>query len=575
MTSHKLVIAEKPSVAMIIGKVLNARKRQDGYIEGNGYIISWCIGHLVAPAPPDEYDDKYRRWDMLNLPIIPEEWQYDVLKGTSKQFNTIKKLMKRKDVTEVICATDAGREGEYIFRLVYNAAECKKPFKRLWISSLEEQAIREGFKNLHDGHEFDNMYHAASARSKADWLIGMNMTRLYSLKNNMTLNIGRVQTPVLNMLVERERNIIDFKPESYYSVELDCGSFKAVSDKIQDKAEAEHIALKCSDTTAEVTETVTESKSTAPPKLYDLTLLQRDANRIFGYTAKQTLDVAQKLYEQKLITYPRTDSRYITADVAGTIPDLFRIAAKNIDISADFVPDAKRITDGSKVSDHHALLPTRTAENVDISVLSAEEQNVFRLICKQLVISVAEPYKYDMVKIELVCGDTIFRASGKTVINLGWKRYQSGEQVESDVEKNLPQMIKGETFGGVTAEVKEHQTTPPKRYTEDTLLSAMENAVKSQTAERSGLGTPATRAGILENLVTRGFAERKGKSILPTDKGRQLIALIPDSLKSAETTAEWEAALTDIANGKMTEQEFVDEICAFISGLVAEVRNGG
>lgn len=574
MTSHKLVIAEKPSVAMTIGKVLNARKRQDGYIEGNGYIISWCVGHLVAPAPPDAYDDKYRRWDILNLPIIPTEWQYDVLKGTSKQFNLLKKLMGRKDVSEVICATDAGREGELIFRLVYNAAECNKPFKRLWISSLEERAIKEGFKNLRDGHEFDNMYHAALARSKADWLIGMNATRLYSLKNNQTLNIGRVQTPVLNMLVQREEAIETFKPESYYSIELNCGTFTAVSDKIADKAEAENIVLRCSGAMAEVTAAETESKSTAPPKLYDLTSLQRDANRIFGYTAKQTLDIAQKLYEKKLITYPRTDSRYITADVADTITDLFRIAAKDINVSADFVPDARRITDGSKVSDHHALLPTKTAEHTNMSVLSAEEKNIFKLICRQLVISVAEPYKYDMVKAKLVCGNTVFRASGKTVTNIGWKKYMTDEYTEKDIEAALPQMGKGETFGGVKAELRTHQTTPPKRYTEDTLLSAMENAVKSENSERNGLGTPATRAGILENLVIRGFIERRGKSIVPTDKGRQLIALIPDRLKSAETTAEWESSLADIANGKMSEKEFVDEICGFISGLVTEVRNG-
>ena len=570
----RLVIAEKPSVAMTIGKVLNARKRQDGYIEGNGYIVSWCIGHLVAPAPPDEYGDEYRKWDMSVLPIIPEVWKYDVLKGTSKQFNVLKKLMRRKDVSDVICATDAGREGEYIFRLVYNAAECKKPIKRLWISSLEERSIKAGFENLRESSEFDNMYHAASARSKADWLIGMNMTRLFSLKNNQTLNIGRVQTPVLNMVVQREQEIVNFKPESYYSVELNCGTFTAVPDKIADKTEAENIALKCSGAMAEVIETVTETKSAAPPKLYDLTSLQRDANRIFGYTAKQTLDIAQRLYEQKLITYPRTDSRYITADVAEAISDLFRIAAKNIDISADFMPDAKRITDGSKVSDHHALLPTKTAENADMSVISKDGKNIFKLICKQLVISVAEPYMYDMVKVELVCGNNVFRTKGKTVTNMGWKKYTADEPVVNDTEVALPKMSKGETFGGVTAEIKEHQTTPPKRYTEDTLLSAMENAVKSKFAERSGLGTPATRAAILENLVTRGFAERKGKNIIPTGKGRQLIANVPDSLKSAETTAEWEAALTDIANGIKTEQEFVDEICDFISDLVAEVRNG-
>ena len=415
----QLVVSEKPSVGSSIAKVLGAHTRKDGYIEGSGYIISWCIGHLVAPAPPEEYDDRYRRWDILDLPIVPDVWKYQVLKGTAKQFNLLKRLMNRRDVTEIICATDAGREGEHIFRLVYNEAGCNKPFKRLWISSLEEQSIRDGFTSLHDGHEFDNLYCAALARSKADWLIGINATRLYSLKNDQTLNIGRVQTPVLNMLVKREQDIRDVVPKLYYTVELDLGAFTAITDKIVEKTNAESIMLSCNNRTAVVTDIVTETKSTAPPKLYDLTTLQREANKSYGYTAQFTLDTAQKLYEKKLITYPRTDSRYITSDVHDTIPGLLNIISDKLSLPIDFIPDTERITDNSKVSDHHALLPTKALESTDLSKLTANERDVLFLILRQLLCSAAEPYKYDTVKVALECEGIAFHASGKTVIDVG------------------------------------------------------------------------------------------------------------------------------------------------------------
>ena len=554
----QLVVSEKPSVGSSIAKVLGARTRKDGYIEGNGYIVSWCIGHLVAPAPPEEYDYRYRRWDILDLPIVPDVWKYQVLKGTAKQFNLLKRLMNRRDVTEIICATDAGREGEHIFRLVYNEAGCNKPFKRLWISSLDEQSIRDGFNSLHDGHEFDNLYYAALARSKADWLIGINATRLYSLKNDQTLNIGRVQTPVLNMLVRREQDIHDFIPKLYYTVELDLGDFTATTDKIAEKTDAESIMLSCQNRTAVVTDIVTETKSTAPPKLYDLTTLQREANKSYGYTAQFTLDTAQKLYEKKLITYPRTDSRYITSDVHDTIPGLLNIISDKLSLPIDFIPDTERITDNSKVSDHHALLPTKALESTDLSKLTANERDVLFLILRQLLCSAAEPYKYDTVKVTLECEGIAFHASGKTVIDVGWRKYLSGKADDTNETMTLPLLNKGTVFENAISRIKEYQTSPPKHYTEDTLLSAMENAVKTDNSERQGLGTPASR----------GFVERKGKSLIPSDKGNKLISLVPDTLKSADMTAQWEAELSDIANGRKQEREFVQEIQEYITDLV-------
>lgn len=568
----QLVASEKPSVGSSIAKVLGAHNREDGYIEGSGYIISWCIDHLVAPAPPEEYDDRYRRWDILDLPIVPDVWKYQVLKGTAKQFNLLKRLMNRRDVTEIICATDAGREGEHIFRLVYNEAGCNKPFKRLWISSLEEQSIRDGFNSLHDGNEFDNLYYAALARSKADWLIGINATRLYSLKNDQTLNIGRVQTPVLNMLVRREQDIRDFVPKLYYTVELDLGAFKAITDKIVEKTNVESIMLSCNNRAAVVTDIVTETKSTLPPKLYDLTTLQREANKSYGYTAQFTLDTAQKLYEKKLITYPRTDSRYITSDVHDTIPGLLNIISSKLSLPIDFIPDTERITDNSKVSDHHALLPTKALESTDLSKLTANERDVLFLILRQLLCSAAEPYKYDTVKVTLECEGIAFHTSGKTVIDMGWRKYLSGNADDTNETMTLPLLSKGAVFENAISKIKEYQTSPPKHYTEDTLLSAMENAVKTDNSERQGLGTPATRAGIIENLVTRGFVERKGKSLIPSDKGNKLISLVPDTLKSADMTAQWEAELSDIANGRKQEREFVQEIQEYINDLVNKER---
>lgn len=566
-----LVIAEKPSVAQTIARVLKSYQRNDGYIEGTEYIISWCIGHLVSVAPPEAYDLKFRKWNMSDLPIVPDVWQYQVLSSTAKQFRILKKLMNSRDVSEIICATDAGREGELIFRFVYSEAGCKKPFKRLWISSLEESSIRDGFRNLHDGHEYDNLYYAALARAKADWLVGINATRLYSLKNNLKLNIGRVQTPVLNMLVNREDEIAGFQSKQYFTVELDCGCFKAESANIEQRDEAEHISNKCSDKTAAVTNISEEEKSTSAPKLYDLTSLQRDANRIFGYTAKQTLVYAQSLYESKFITYPRTDSRYITEDVKASIPELMEIVTAKTGVECDNNIDIDKITNNNKVSDHHALLPTKTLGKKDIAELPNGERSILTLICKRLLAAVAPAFLYKSVKVEVVCEGEIFAVTGKTVIDNGWKKYETENNEEKDKkdESMLPELKMGETYN-TKAEIKTHKTKPPKHFTEDTLLSAMENAVKTENAERSGLGTPATRADIIEKLVKNEFVTRKGKQLLPSEKGRQLIAAVPASVKSADMTAEWEARLSDIANGKKTEREFVDDIVGFINNIMSE-----
>lgn len=564
-----MVISEKPSVAQSIARVLRVRDRKDGYIEGDGYIVSWCVGHLVGMAAPEVYDEKLKRWRLEDLPIIPDEWKYAVIPGTAKQFRIVKKLMNRRDVSEVVCATDAGREGELIFRSVYKEAECKKPVKRLWISSMEESAIKSGFENLRPSREFDNLYHAALARSKADWLVGMNASRLYSLKNDVTLNVGRVQTPVLNMIVTRERDIAEFKVSEYYTACLDFGTFTAESEEIKDKSNAESIVMTCQGADAEVKEAVTENKSQSAPKLYDLTALQRDANRQFGFTAKQTLDYAQSLYESKLITYPRTDSRYITSDVEPKIANLVNIAVSKLDEPFEGTVTPSRLTNNGKVSDHHAILPTMTLDKSDISTIPNGERSILLLICRRLLCALAEPYRYDSVKAAVVCEGVEFTAKGKTVTDIGWRRYSDKDDA-GDKTAALPELEPHMRFTAQTAEVKKHKTKPPKHYTEDTLLSAMENAVKVDGAERCGLGTPATRAGIIEQLVKRGFLQRTGKNLSATTKGSKLISLVPDSVKSPDMTADWEEQLSKIAKGEETEAEFIDGIEAFVRDIIAK-----
>lgn len=580
----QLVIAEKPSVAQTIAKVLGATERKDGYVQGNGYIVSWCVGHLAALVNPESYDDKYKAWSFETLPIIPETWKFGILPSTKKQFYILKELMFRSDVDELVCATDAGREGEAIFRYVYNLVGCKKPFKRLWTSSLEESAIRDGFNNLKDGHEYDNLYEAGLCRAKADWLVGMNGTRLFSVRYNSRLNIGRVQTPTLAMIVQRDYEVSNFVKQKYFTVELDCGTFIALSECIDDESKAKSIAEICSGKNAVVSSVKKEVKSVNPPKLYDLTTLQREANRQFGYTAQQTLDLTQSLYEQKLVTYPRTDSQFITDDMEGTAAEMVKLVCRYITccngISID--PDIKRIINNKKVSDHHALLPTAQIAEKDLTALPESERNILYLISAKLICAVAEPHKYESVKAVLNCENNEFTATGKTVINDGWKRLEQRiksllkggdtEEKADNSEKSLPELTDSQKLENVSASTAEHWTSPPKPFTEDTLLSAMETAGNKEydedsDVEKKGLGTPATRAAIIEGLVKREYIERKKKQLIATDKGVNLIKVVPDEVKSPKMTANWETDLQSIEKGMYSPDSFMGQIENYVKQL--------
>lgn len=591
----KLVIAEKPSVGSTIAKVIGANRRAEGYIEGNGYIVSWCYGHLVMLSSPEEYGKQYEKpWRFENLPILPEEFKWTVAESTAAQFENLKALMERADVDEIICATDAGREGECVFRYVYYQAGCKKPFKRLWISSMTDEAIRDGFKNLRDGSDYDALYRSGLARNKADWIVGMNATQLFTVKYRSMLSVGRVQTPTLAMLVEREKKIEEFNSAKYYTIVLDCGKFTAESDKIEGELAANRAAEACSDS-ALVQSVVKEQKNANPPKLYDLTTLQRDANKLFGYTAQQTLDCAQKLYENKLMTYPRTDSNYITDDMEQTAADMVRLTAQVFPFGASYdalscTPDIKRLINNDKVSDHHALLPTKEIRRYDFSKLPQDQWNVLCLVAARLLCAAAPKHTYDTVTAQLECGGTQFTARGKTVVSDGWKQIEAdvkaklkGIVADSDAEPDeeeaiggtLPPMEVGSQIKVKKAKLAEHKTTPPKRYTEDMLLSAMEHAGnedydENEDVEKKGLGTPATRAAIIETLVKRQYVERKGKQLIPTDKGRRVIDVVPANVKSAKMTAEWETTLQRIAKGQADDKEFLDEIIAFTKQLVRD-----
>ena len=573
----KLVIAEKPSVAFALSKAMGIKGgRKDGYIEGGGYYISWCIGHLIALAEPNLYDDKYAKWKYADLPIMPDEFKYKISGDKNKQFKVIKDLMRKKEVTEIINACDAGREGELIFRLVYNQAECKKPMKRLWISSMEESAIREGFNNLKDGSEFNNLYLSSLCRLWADWLVGINATRLFSLLYDTTLNIGRVQTPTLALLVKRHEQITYFRPEKYYTVSVGLGKVNAVSDKFDNIETANTVKAACEKSQAVCVSITKEQKTEKPPKLFDLTTLQRQANKIYGYTAKQTLDLAQSLYEKKLITYPRTDARYLTEDMAETAAAVIHLSANvpPFDTAPDFFPDISNMIDNKKVSDHHAIIPTVEIENTDLAELPKGELNILKLIICKLLCASAEPYVYENKTAVFECGGYTFTVKGKTVISYGYKTIEKllcDTSSESEDEIYVPDFYRGQRFAGVTAETLEKETKPPKPYTEDTLLSAMENAGNKNIvkgAERKGLGTPATRAGIIEKIVQTGFAERKGKQIIPTKNGTLLVSVLPDTLISADLTAEWENSLTQIAKGKSSPDLFMSGIKAMITELV-------
>jgi len=585
----KLVIAEKPSVGVSLAAVLGAKERKDGYMQGNGYIVSWCVGHLVGLADAGTYDERYAKWKREDLPILPSEWKYVLAPDKKKQFDILRELMNRPDVESLVCATDAGREGELIFRFVYQMAGCKKPFSRLWISSMEESAIRAGFDNLKDGREYDNLYQSALCRAKADWLIGINATRLFSILYGRTLNVGRVQTPTLAMLTERGGKISGFVKEKYHIVRLDAGGVTAQSEHIKDQQEAEKTRAAADKKAAVCVSVNREQKAISPPKLFDLTSLQREANRLFGYTAKQTLDLAQTLYEKKLLTYPRTDSRFLTSDMEKTVPDILTLAADALPFMKKAVPlscNAATVINDAKVSDHHAIIPTATLKGFDLSTLPETERNILTLVSVRLICAVQDKHIYEAVTATLECGGHTFTARGRTVISDGWKAVDSlfknalklkdedantdNDGGDSDGGGTLPPIAEGQTFENAAASIAEHFTQPPKPYTEDTILSAMENAGVEDTtdeAERKGLGTPATRAAILEKLVSSGFAERKGKQLIPTKDGLNLIAVLPDALISPKLTAEWENALTDIAKGKTSPEDFMRGISEMARGL--------
>ena len=573
----KLVLAEKPSVAQSIAKVLGANKREDGYLEGGGYVVSWCVGHLVELAEPESYDEKYGKWSYNDLPIFPTAWKYNVSSGTKKQFGILKKLMARNDIDSLVCATDAGREGELIFRLVYHKAGCKKPFERLWISSMEDVAIKEGFENLRSGTEYDALYEAALCRERADWIVGINATRLFSTLYGQTLNVGRVMTPTLAMAVMREAAISAFKTEPFYTVQIELDGFTASSDRYKKLPEAEAVSKNC--TVATVTKAECKEKSEKPPALYDLTSLQRDANRILGYTAQQTLDYTQNLYEKKLVTYPRTDSRFLTDDMAHGIPDLVSMIFNTFPVEGvDRVPiHEEQVVNNKKVTDHHAIIPTRELQKCNLEELPKGELAILQLIANRLCVAVGDPYRYAESVIELDCDGTMFSAKGKTVLQEGWKtlvRKNSSTKLD-EKEQVLPSVSVGDKLNVIGTEIKEGKTSPPKHFTEDTLLSAMETAGADEMpeeAERKGLGTPATRAGIIEKLVQKGFLERKGdkktKHLIPTHKGTALVTVMPEQVQSPSMTADWEEKLLLIEQGEYSGEDFMEEIKNMIAGLV-------
>ena len=574
----KLVVCEKPSVAQSISKVLGATKRGDGFLEGGGYIVSWCVGHLVELAQPESYEERYAKWRKEDLPILPHSWKYQVTAATKKQFSVLKKLMSRSDVESLVCATDAGREGELIFRLVYHQCECKKPFERLWISSMEDTAIREGFANLKPGIEYDALYEAALCRERADWIVGINATRLFSCLYGVTLNVGRVMTPTLGMVVLREAAISAFMPEPFYTVQITVNDFAASSERFKEKTDAESCRKACQEAeTATVCKVESREKSEKSPALYDLTTLQREANRLFGFTAQQTLDYTQSLYEKKLVTYPRTDSRYLTEDMAVSLPGLAENSALAFGVQPPAAVHASAVINGKKVTDHHALLPTASMAKADLAALPAGEQSVLRMIVARLLAAVSEPHRYAETAVELSCAGTVFSAKGKEILDDGWKEVE--RQLlpkEEKAVKVLPPLAEGEALPIEKTEIKEGKTSPPKHFTEDLLLQAMEAASADdfpEDAERKGIGTPATRAAIIEKLVLKGFLERKGsgkvKTLIPTEKGKALITVTPEQLQSPAMTADWEEKLSEVEHGEYAPETFMDEI----SGMIMELVN--
>ena len=592
--SYKLVIAEKPSVAQSIAKVIGADKRGDGYLEGNGYLVSWCVGHLVELAPPEAYDEKYEKWRYSDLPILPSDWKYQISDATRKQFGILKKLMEREDVTGLVEATDAGREGELIFRLVYHQAKCKKPFERLWISSMEDQAISDGFSNLQNGKKYDDLYRAALCRERADWSVGMNATRLFSTLYGQTLNVGRVMTPTLAMIVQREAEIESFKPEPIYRLSISCGGITAVSDRLEKKEDAENILKVLEEQkTAQVIKIDPADKQEKAPQLYSLTALQRDANRFLGFTAQQTLDYTQSLYEKKLVTYPRTDSRFLTKDMENMIPDLARKMASKFGYTKNISVYPKQVINNSKVSDHHAIIPTVNVADTEFGELPSGEQKVLSLITARLLSALGESAVRSEVDVEFTCADTVFKAKTKNLTKKGWREIQDwimGSSMDSENEKEeksgnanmlacIAMLTNGKSYPLQNPKMEEGKTTPKKHFTEDSLLSAMERAGSEEMpdeAERKGIGTSATRAATIEKLVRIGFVERKGnkktKYLLPTHKGVALITVMPEQIQSPSMTAEWEQKLLDVEKGTFQDAEFMREIDGMITELVGTYK---
>lgn len=586
---YKLVIAEKPSVAQSIASVIGADTRKDGYLEGNGWLVSWCVGHLVELMMPEDYEEKYGKWKKEDLPIFPDTWKYTVSSSTKKQFRILKDLMDRSDVDSLVCATDAGREGELIFRLVYEQAGCRKPFNRLWISSKEDQAIRDGFTALKPSAEYDALYQAALCRERADWLVGINATRLFSCLYRQTLNVGRVMTPTLAMVVERDAEIQNFVSEPFYTVSLIADGITAVSEKFKERADAEKLLAVCRPgEIVMITSFQKSDRKENPPKLYDLTTLQRDANRILGFTAQQTLDYAQSLYEKKLITYPRTDSRYLTEDMKEKIPVLLEQIARKSGITEKITVRMESVINSKKVSDHHAIIPTEYMAAADTGSLSAGEKAVLDLITARFLSAPGNPCCYTETKLELKKADVIFTSKSRIVTDAGWKAVEKqilGKDAtpEKDEKQEIPadsSLCEGKNLTIQNAEIKEGRTEPKKHFTEDTLLSAMEKAGSGEIpeeAERQGIGTPATRAGIIEKLVQKGFIERTGnkknKLLLATDKGKSLVSVVPDQIRSASLTADWEQKLLQVEKKDYGSDRFMQEIRGMVTDLVRDNQN--
>lgn len=577
----RLVIAEKPSVAKAIAPVVGAKGRKDGYFEGNGYIVSWCYGHLVGLYLPNEYRDdwSYKTVTFEMLPMLPDTWRFHIGKDCKAQFDVLKKLMQDGSVTEIICATDADREGECIFRYVYNLVGCRKPVMRLWTSSLEESAIMDGLSKMKAASAYDSLFQAGFSRAKADWLIGMNASSLFGKRYHSILNIGRVKTPTLAMIVQRDYDVAHFVKQKYFTIMLDCGSFTAESERIDDESKSAALISACAGQTAVLANLEKEIKTENPPKLFDLTTLQREANRYFGYTAQQTLDAQQALYEAKLTTYPRTDSQYITDDMEQTALDVAnRVFAKFPQFGQPQNISVQRCINNKKVTGHHAIIPTAKITDADLSKLTEAQRNVLCLIAARLILATAEPHRYEAVKATVRCAETDFTATGRTILQSGWKALEAkvnalirtkatDDEPDDGETKALPELTQGQSFDHVKAAMAEHWTTPPRPYTEATLLSAMERAGNDEydeETEKKGLGTPATRAGIIEELVKNEYIQRKGKQITATEKGVKLISVVPEEVKSPKLTAEWEMQLQQIEHGKASASSFMESIVAYV-----------